>query len=189
MKRSAVFLASVVAVAVLTLTGAQSGATSSTTTLSLSDWVGSFCVAIAPSVQTLQDAANQAEASGSTDDIVALLDATSALLAAVSSEMTTLGAPPIDNGDVMVAEYPGGIAQAIAAVSAAAAAVQSGSITSIDQIGSIDTEGGVSEQARAAWDRIEAEMRVTPACEEMQGILGAGDTSSEPAPVTPKMTG
>lgn len=198
MKRSISFaaaaaLASVMLIAGSSLSGAAPSTTSTTTALTLPEWVGAFCTAVAPSAATLQDAANQAESSGTTDDIAALLDSTSALLQTVSDTMVALGAPPIENGDVMVDEYPGGIAQAIAAVDMAAAAVQSGSITSIDQIGSIDVDGGLSPEATQAWDRIEAEMGSTPECQDMQGVLGTSDastTTTAASEVTsPKYTG
>ncbi|MEX1217353.1 MAG: hypothetical protein WEA11_02395 [Acidimicrobiales bacterium] len=137
----------------------------------LSGWVGSLCDAITPSANALVAASKAAEASGSTSDITTVLTSTSALLTAVSREMVSLGAPPIDGGAVMVAEYPKGIAQAVATVNSAAASVQNGSISSMDQIGSIDVDSSLSPEATKAWSEIESAMGDVPKCQTLKDTL------------------
>ena len=137
----------------------------------LSTWVGSLCSSITPSADALAAAAKTAQTSGNPSDISALLESTSALLKAVSTEIVTLGAPPIDGGAAVVADYPKGIAQAIATVNSASASVKAGTISSVDQIGSIDVNAGVSADAKQAWAKVETEMGNNPKCAALKAAL------------------
>lgn len=137
-------------------------------TENLGQWVGSFCDAVTPQIVDLIDLF-EAVADGANVGTEQELNTIVALLSTISNQISTLGPPPITNGQALYDEYPPALNKAIATIEQFAA---QNDLDSSDFFESFSVDLEVSPAAQAGWDALESEMAAgLPECASVQSLL------------------